>query len=221
MDTWDDLEFWRCGEWQQIQEQLDDLDSQNISYNPDRVNLFSALDACSLANTKVAIIAQDPYPQRKYATGVALSIPRSATTWPVTLVSVIGEYMRDLNYPIPRNGNLEKWCQEGVLLWNAIPTCETGKSLSHYNWEWSWLTKEIIEVLSQKPQGVVFAFLGARAREFENYVDTDSCPVIITSHPSPRGSLSSRTPFKSSRLFSTINDKLVELNHSPIDWRLT
>lgn len=219
-ETWDDLTFWDSPEWTKIQEQLDDLDQQGISYNPDRAKLFAALDSTPLETCKVAILGQDPYPQAKFATGTAFSIPRDCDTWPSSLAQIMGEYTRDLSLPPPAHPMLDKWTSQGVLLWNVIPTCLTGVSLSHYNWDWNWLTMEIIEKLDNKPQGCVFALLGAVAREYEQYIDHESCHVIWTSHPSPRGNANSFNPFKGSRLFSRINDCLVDLKYSPIDWKL-
>lgn len=226
MQEWDELEFFSCPEWAEIQEKLDALDQQGIVYNPDRSDLFAALDLCPFKDCKVAIFGQDPYPQHKFATGSAFSIPVSETKWPRTLVTLITEYCKDLSYPTPKTGNLQKWQDQGVLLWNVIPTCLEGQSLSHYDWKWNWLTKEIIEVLNKKEQGCVMVFCGAIAREFEHYADHQSCHVIATSHPSPRSSLVGAQkyyrvwPFKGSRIFSTINDRLVDLKYSPIDWRL-
>ena len=225
METWDDLEFWSSKEWGEMNDKLDIMDRFGAEYNPNRADLFAALDLTPYQDCKVCIIGQDPYPQKHFATGVAFSIPKQETKWPGTLVSIIREYTKDLNLPMPSNGNLEKWCLEGVLLWNATPCYQPcwidGVKLNvQFGWNWNLLTEEIVKQLSLKLQGVVFAFLGARAREFEFCVDSSICPVITTSHPSPRGSLSSKHPFVHSRLFSTINDHLVSLNHSPVDWRL-
>ena len=217
---WDELEFWQSKEWLTIQENLDELESLDRTCNPVRNSLFNSLDTCPFGITKVMLIGQDPYPQHKYCTGLAFSIPKTEIKWPLTLCSLLGEYCRDLHYSLPITGDLTAWTQQGVLLWNAIPSCEAGKSMSHAAWPWHSLTKEIIQQLNNKPQGIVFAFLGGVAREWEQYADITKCHVITTSHPSPRGSMSSRTPFLHSRLFSSINDKLVQLGHSKIDWLL-
>src|ERR1700730_19098181 len=111
--SWDELEFWRSPQWAGIQEKLDALDQSGIPYNPDRVNLFTALDTTSLDSVKVAIIGQDPYPQSKFCTGIAFSIPIGMKTWPATLVSIFEVYQKDLHYPIPTSGDLTKWCEQG------------------------------------------------------------------------------------------------------------
>lgn len=213
--TWDDLSFWNSPEWRNIQEHLDRLDKQGLLYNPNRENLFAALDATPYDKVKVIIVGQDPFPKSKHATGIAFSIPPEEKEIPPTLTNIMIEYSKDLHYPFPTNGDLTKWTQEGVLLWNAIPSVLVGMPLSHEGWEgWKELTTEIITTLNLRSD-VVFAFLGRVARQFVEFVD-DGNRIIETSHPSPRGSFNSKTPFIGSRLFSTINSKLKE----PINWRL-
>jgi uracil-DNA glycosylase len=217
---WEHLKFWNSGEWQVCDERLKEMAKAGVWFNPERKDLFRALHRCSLDDTRVCIIGQDPYPQRVFATGMAFSIPAQfgRDSFPPTLNTIFKEYTSDLGYPFPDTGDLSGWASQGVLLWNAIPTCKSGQSLSHDWEEWSWLTKEIVEQLSEK--GSVFAFLGAVAKRFLQYVDLTRNEVILTSHPSPRAGRFSKTPFEGSRLFSTINDKLISQGLKPINWRL-
>lgn len=217
--NWEDLNYWRSGEWQVVEERLDDMDKVGQLYNPERQLLFAALDATPLEKVRVILVGQDPYPNGKYSTGLAFSIPKDAKTHPPTLVTLLKEYVDDLHYAYPKNGNLEKWASQGVLLWNAIPSCEAGKSLSHDWVEWSHLTKEIIQLLSQT-HNVVFVLLGGVARRYSQYVDTTTNDLIETGHPSPRGNLTSKVPFTGSRIFSRINACLCKRGKDPIDWRL-
>lgn len=217
---WDDLPFWESGEWQVIQERLDDLDKAKKVYCPKRENLFAALDATPLEEVKVMIVGQDPYPHPAHATGVAFDVPHTLVKpYPPTLQNILEEYRTDLGFPEPTTGCLTPWTIKGVLLWNATPSCLAHKPGSHSNWiEWSLLTRQIIEELSKK--GRVFAFLGSKAGEFSQFVNEETNVIIKTSHPSPRGNINSRVPFLGSRLFSTINVKLVEEGLGKIDWKL-
>lgn len=213
------LPYWQSGEWQVCNERLSDLTKAHIGWNPGRGNLFRPLRTLSPEAVRVCIIAQDPYPQPGYCTGSAFSIPSTfdRTEYPPTLRTIFDEYSADLGHPVPNAGDLSRWEVQGVLLWNAVPTCRSGVSLSHDWPEWLELTKQIIERLNQR--GVVFAFLGAVAKRYLEYVDLTNSEVITTSHPSPRGNMSSK-PFSGSRLFSTINDKLNSQGLPVIDWKL-
>jgi len=216
---WDDLEFWDSGEWQTIQERLDDLDKRGTLYNPTRENIFAGLDAVPWEKVRVVIYGQDPYPNRSHATGIAFSLPKGVYPLPPTLVNIFKEYHNDLGYPFPTTGNLQNWCDQGVLLLNAYPTCYTGGG-THSTWvEWEVLNAEIITSLN--PRGnVVFAFLGGKAHGLAQYVDEKRGDVLKLCHPSPRAQLSARTPFTGCKMFSTINSLLEENQQEPIDWRL-
>lgn len=220
-----DLDFFNSGEWQVCDERLQLLENQNRrigrdGYNPGRKGLFNALRSTPLEKVRVAIIGQDPYPSTVLATGLAFSVPAGvpSTQFPPTLQTFLKEYSTDLGYEHPSTGDLGKWCREGVLLWNAVPSCLPNRSLSQDWTEWSYLTREIIRRCSER--GVVFALLGQVARRFTGDISPSNNYVITTSHPSPRGSLSSKTPFIGSRLFSTINAKLVENGQEKINWCL-
>lgn len=221
------LEYFKSGEWQVVNERLKDLEKINRpagydGYNPGRSLLFRALQSTPLEEVKVCIVGQDPYPTRAHATGLAFSIPSSIqeADYPITLRTFLAEYRSDLGYPVPSSGDLSTWATRGVLLWNAIPSCRSGASLSH-DWrglEWDLLTKEIIELLSAR--GTTFALLGQVAKRHLGSINLTNNNVIVTSHPSPRGNINSKSPFTGSRLFSTLNDKLVNNGQEMIDWKL-
>ncbi len=224
---WDCLDgYFNSGEWQVVNEKLKDLERVNRpagydGYNPGRESLFRALRLVSYREVSVAIIGQDPYPERRFSTGIAFSIPSEIKSeeYPPTLKTILAEYGRDLHLPSPSNGDLSRWSEEGhVLLWNSYPSCASGHSLSHDWPEWELLTSTIVQELSKK--GIVFALLGSVARRYLPLIDLRNNSVVVTSHPSPRGSLNSKTPFVGSRIFTTINDKLVNNGQSPIDWSL-
>ena len=221
MHPWPELKWWNCGERQVVEEKIHDLEGKRILCNPAFRDLYKALSATPLRNCNVAIVGQDPYPAREMATGVAFSIPQKfgASSWPQTLRIILSEYSSDLHYPIPSHGNLVRWTEQGVLLWNAIPSCQTGHPLSNDWDEWSYLTGEIIGRLSEK--GIVFAFLGNVAGRYADRVDESKNKIIKLSHPSPRGNKFGKHPFSGGRVFSTINARLVELQKPPINWELT
>ena len=227
--NWNDLSYWRSGEWQVMQEKLDEWDKKGISYNPERQDLFSAFDATSFNDVRVCFLGQDPYPTVGFATGLAFSIPRDKKEFPPTLVNIFKEYCEDLHYPFPKHGDLSSWAHQGVLLWNVVPTCFTGRPGSHREiTEWRYLTEEVIERLMDK--GILWITLGSIAKEYiRDYIDLPTLSdtyelekntIVSYSHPSPLGYSKGKSPFQGSRLFSTINAKLIEQKKEKIDWRL-
>lgn len=210
-----DLAYWQTGEYQVIQERLEDEERNRRAYCPNKCDLFNAL-SLDCSKVRAVIVGQDPYPNPAHATGYAFSVRGSTglNELPPTLKNIFKEYQDDLHYPAPKNGDLTKWVEEGVLLWNAYPSCQAWKPGSHHWDEWRGLTDEILKKVDSKGP-VVFVFLGSVARDFSNSVLHSHC--IYTSHPSPLGA---RRGFLGSRIFSTVNAKLCEISQPPINWRL-
>lgn len=217
--TWDELDYWKSEEWSNVEKKLAEL-AKTTQINPVRDPLFSVLDRTPYDQVRVFIIGQDPYPDPKFACGVAFDVP-VGVGMPASLRNIIKEYCSDLHYPwpMPTSGYwLIPWSEQGVLLWNAIPTCEAWKAGSHRDWtEYHALTREIVERLSA--ERVVFVFVGAFARQFRQYVDESWSTVIEVGHPSPLNR-HSRSKFEGCRMFSRVNAALVDILKEPIDWRL-
>jgi uracil-DNA glycosylase len=218
---WPEMKWWDSGERQVVEEKIDDLERAGNVCNPKKPCLYRALRVTPERAVRVAIFGQDPYPAHSMATGIAFSIPvdTSPKDFPHTLKIIFQEYCSDLSLPSPSTGDLSPWTRQGVLLWNSIPSCQSGKPLSNDWDEWRYLTSEIVDRLD-KAGGVVFVCLGNVAASFIGEVDLKRNRVIRTSHPSPRGIRSSKSPFTGSRIFSEINRCLIELGREKIDWRL-
>jgi uracil-DNA glycosylase len=222
---WDDLEFWNSGEWQVIEERLNDYDKQGTIWNPGRNRLFSSF-ICPFDAVKVVIVGQDPYPNPNHATGMAFSVPKTCTTYPPSLANILSEYVSDTGYPTPKSGDLTSWARNGVLLWNCTPTCLAFRPGSHKSWtEWEYLTKEIITELDKKC--VVFVLMGGHARALAKLLAQDKdgytySDIVETTHPSPMANIGKQKPhpFFGTRIFTTANIKLRALGKDTVDWRL-
>lgn len=214
--TWEDLDFWSSDHWKTAQEKLDGLEKSFIPFHPRREDLFAAMDSTPLDEVKVVVFGQDPYPNSNYSTGIAFDIPAGEKKFPPTLVNIFKEYSEDLHLDFPKSGSLNKWTNQGVFLWNVWPLF-VPKGTGRW-FEWSILTKEIVEKLNEKK--VIFVLLGGLARDYLRYINTNDCIVLSYSHPSPLGASKTKSPFLGSRIFSTINDHLCKQGKGSIDWRL-
>lgn len=214
---WLNMPFWNTGEWQVIEERL-----ANRLYNPGRAGLFGPMNYLAPHEVKVVILGQDPYPDPVCASGIAFSVECVSKALPASLVNLFKEYVGDLGYPFPLTGDLRSWLSKGVFLWNVIPSCDPWKSMSHDWPEWEPLNRNIIDLITKATEplgGVVWVFLGSSARKYSSVVPQDQ-PNLEYSHPSPRGAYSGKSPFIGSRMFSTINSKLIEIGRTPVDWKL-
>jgi uracil-DNA glycosylase len=211
IQTWDGLSYWQSDFWGTIQRRLDEYDSKGILYNPRRHLLFTALDQVPRDKVKAIMVGQDPYPVPSVATGQAFSVPKGSRI-PATLANILTEYEHDLHYPRPKHGDLSCWGSQGVLMVNTFWSVGS-EPLSHSWDEWRALTRAVLACCDDP--SIPMVFMGGQARELT--AEIHSSPMLCISHPSPRGSLNARSPFRGSRPFTWVNSRVVG---GPIDWRI-
>ena len=180
-----------------------------VEVTPSREYIFRAF-RYPLDEVKVVIFGQDPYPGKGIADGLAFS-SQAGQKVPASLRNIFQEYSNDLNLPVPRNPDLTRWAENGVLLLNRTLTTVVGESNAHLDSQWKSLTFEIARYLSSRK--VVAILWGNYAKELAPLFKD----VIESPHPSP---LSARRGFFGSKPFSKANETLVGLNREPVDWRL-
>ena len=198
--------------WQQFvdKEQLRQIaDYLKTGFIPNEENIFRALEIPP-HEVKVVIVGQDPYPNPRYAMGLAFSIPAGVTPLPQSLKNIFAEIKNDLD--IDRtNGDLSDWANQGVLLLNRSLTVETGKSNSHSEIGWQGVTEKIIQAVANL--GAVAILWGNDAQKMSHlFSDSD---VFKSAHPSP---LSAYRGFFGSKPFSKVNRRLEEKGLTPIKW---
>jgi uracil-DNA glycosylase len=165
---------------------------------------------------RVLIVGQDPYPTPGHAVGLAFSVPPSVHPLPRSLQNIFQELEADLGVPRPRNGDLSRWADRGVLLLNRVLTVGPGGSSSHRGKGWEVVTEQAISALSDRGTPLVALLWGREAQALERSLG--KVPCLKSPHPSP---LSARTGFFGSRPFSRANDLLRQQGADPIDWSLS
>lgn len=183
---------------------------------PEEQNIFNAFNTTSFDNTKVVIIGQDPYHGKGQAHGLAFSV-QDGVAYPPSLKNIFQEYCSDLGYQMPSNGNLTKWAQEGVLLLNAVLTVRANEPHSHQGRGWEIFTDEVIRIISEKKEHVVFILWGKPAQTKAKLIDDKKHLILKAPHPSP---LSSYRGFFGSSPFTKTNFYLKKQGIEEIDWKL-
>jgi len=182
-------------------------------------DVFSALNKCPLDNVKVVIIGQDPYHGPGQGHGLAFSVQRGIDP-PPSLRNIFKELQADEGIRSPPHGNLENWARQGVLLLNTVFTVRRGEANSHSKMGWEDFSDEVVRVLNDRREGIVFLLWGSPAAKKGRAIDLSRHTVITTSHPSPLGASKTDSPFLGSRCFSRCNEVLVASGQSPIDWNI-
>jgi len=183
---------------------------------PARQHWFAAFNSTPFEGVKVVILGQDPYHGPAQAHGLSFSVPPDLKV-PPSLVNIYKELATDLNMPIPTQGCLEHWAEQGVLLLNAILTVESGRAGSHQKKGWEIFTDRAIQRLNAQREGLVFILWGAYAQKKGAIIDGERHLIIQSPHPSP---LSAYRGFLGSRPFSKANRYLRSNNKKAIDWQL-
>lgn len=183
---------------------------------PKGQDYFAALNITSFDNVKVVILGQDPYHGPGQAHGLSFSVPPGVPL-PPSLLNIYKELHSDLGIPITRNGHLESWARQGVLLLNSVLTVESGRAASHQGQGWELFTDRIIHVLAEEREHLVFILWGSYAQKKGAFIDRGKHLVIESPHPSP---LSAHRGFLGSKPFSKTNAYLKANGIEPIRWQV-
>jgi uracil-DNA glycosylase len=168
-----------------------------------------------LADVRVLIVGQDPYPTPGHAVGLSFSVAPDVSPIPASLRNIYAELVDDLGVPRPRDGDLSPWAAQGVLLLNRVLTVRPGSPGSHRGKGWERVTEAAIRALVARGGALVAVLWGRDAQNLQP--ELGSTPVIASAHPSP---MSARNGFLGSRPFSRVNAELQRLGAAPIDWAL-
>lgn len=184
------------------------------SYLPAGENVLRAFTR-PLADVRVLIVGQDPYPTPGHAVGLSFSVARDVRPIPRSLQNIYTELSADLGIAPADHGDLSAWFERGVLLLNRCLTVRPGAPASHRGQGWEDVTDRAIEALVERGGPLVAILWGRDAQALTPRLG--QVPVIASAHPSP---LSARSGFFGSRPFSRANDALTAQGAEPIDWRL-
>jgi uracil-DNA glycosylase len=168
-----------------------------------------------LADVRVLITGQDPYPTPGHPIGLSFAVDRDVRPLPRSLSNIYKERESDLGIPPAPHGDLAAWSDQGVLLLNRVLTVRPGAAASHRGWGWEKVTELAIRTLVARDQPLVAVLWGKDAANLQPMLG--ATPVIASAHPSP---LSARRGFFGSRPFSRVNALLEEQGVAPVDWRV-
>jgi len=187
--------------------------ASRIIYPPAKL-IFNAFDKCPFNRVKVVILGQDPYHGPKQAHGLCFSV-NDGVDFPPSLRNIFKEIESDTGAPIPNSGNLERWAKQGVLLLNATLTVRAQIAGSHQKMGWEQFTDEVIRIVADRLENVVFILWGNYAISKGEFINQKRHLVLKSVHPSP---LSASRGFFGNKQFSTANKYLVEHGKEPVIW---
>ena len=192
---------------------LKDEYKNKIIYPPGG-RIFSSFNFCPFDKVKVVIIGQDPYHGINQANGLCFSVNKDVKI-PPSLFNIFKELKYDIGIDIPKDGNLERWAIQGVLLLNSILTVRKNCPGSHSKKGWENFTDEVISILSKNKNNLVFLLWGNYAKSKLKIIDQNNHFILTSSHPSP---FSANNGFFNSFHFSQTNSYLKKNKIKEIKW---
>lgn len=164
-----------------------------------------------LADVRVLIVGQDPYPTPGDAVGLSFSVAPDRTM-PRSLANIARELRDDTGDELA-HGDLSHWANQGVMLLNRVLTVRPGEPGSHRQQGWEDVTAAAIEALASRGGPLVAILWGRDAQSLASTLA--GATVIQSAHPSP---LSASRGFFGSHPFSRANDALARAGAPPIEW---
>jgi len=209
----------------------------NLLYNennkliifPSKNKIFNFANYTDYNNIKVVILGQDPYhntynyknKDRSQAIGLSFSVPNHCEIPP----SLINIYKNMIKYKhldkMPITGNLKMLAKNGILLLNSSLTVIKSKPNSCSD-IWSEYTDEIIKLISEKKENIIFVLWGGNSLKKLDLIDKNKHKIIISSHPSPlsvNNRLRNYDSFSETDHFGLINKYLEEIKQNKINWK--
>ncbi|HIW96597.1 MAG TPA: uracil-DNA glycosylase [Candidatus Corynebacterium gallistercoris] len=205
---------WELPGLSEILGELDRRAAEGEFILPDRPNVLRALQVPPSA-VRVLIVGQDPYPTPGHAVGLAFSAELPAgEPLPKSLNNIYKEYSSDLGLPVPTNGDLSPWIDQGVLLLNRVLTVSAGQAGSHRNIGWEAITDSAVGQIAGNDHLAAILW-GKQAQQFVPTIGEQRC--VTSPHPSP---LSAYRGFFGSRPFTRANAILSQQGADPVNWDL-
>ena len=198
-----------------LKKKLLELKNKKITFYPQGDKIFNAFNLTPFNKVKVVILGQDPYHGPNQAHGLCFSVPPSVKP-PPSLVNIFKELESDTgkkrNY---HDGNLEHWAKQGVFLLNTTLTVERSKPLSHQDYGWSEFTNQVISLINNELESIVFILWGSFAQSKKQLIDSNKHLILTAPHPSP---LSAHRGFFGSKPFSKTNAFLKSKQIDMVEW---
>ena len=183
---------------------------------PNMNDIFNALKYTDYKDVKVVMLGQDPYHQPNQAHGLCFSVKKGVKA-PPSLQNMYKEIYAEYGYPIPDHGELTYWAEQGVFMLNTVLTVRESQPNSHKGMGWEVFTDNIISLLNQRPEPMVFLLWGANARAKKKIITNPNHLVLESAHPSP---LSAYNGFFGNNHFKKANEFLKSKGRPEIDWQI-
>ena len=199
----------------QLKKEIENFEGLSKIFPPEE-DIFKAFNYFNIEDTKIVILGQDCYHGEGQAHGLCFSVQDNIKL-PPSLRNIYKELESDINFISPKNGNLTKWAEQGILLLNSSLTVRESSPCSHIKL-WEKYTDNIIKKISDVNDKTIFILWGNFAKKKKKLINTEKHIILEANHPSPLSA--NRGGWFGCKHFSKSNEILESLNKDKIDWSL-
>ena len=193
-----------------------DEEYKNYVIYPKRDDMFNAFKFTPLDQVKVVIFGQDPYHEPGQAMGLSFSVPDEIPA-PPSLINIFKEIEIEFGKPfLNKTGDLTYLAKQGVLLLNTILSVREHQPMSHNIKEYKMFSNDILKVLNELDQPIVFLLWGNNAKKLSENLTNKKHLVLTATHPSPLGA--NKGGWFGCNNFKKTNEFLVKNGLKPINW---
>ena len=181
-----------------------------LNIYPDSHDIFKTFEVCNPNECNVIMLAQDPYPQKGVATGIAFGnkVGTLKANYSPSLSKLLEPYEIDDSFDC----TLESWCRQGVLMLNSALTVVHNAPNSHSDW-WRFFIATFLRNYSDYKKDIIYVFFGNKAQNFKSYVKNNA-GMIDCSHPSYLVRNNRPMP----NIYQSINSYLLNQDKTIIKW---
>lgn len=178
--------FVNSSDFEKIMLELWKLKQENKRFTPTLKQMFRCFDVLKYENVRVVFLAQDPYPQKDVADGLAFSCSNINRPLPS-----LREIFREINRTVYKDEKREnspdllRWSKQGILLLNTALSCEIQHPGSHY-YIWKDFTAYVIDEILNKKKSLIYILMGKKAQEWEALINENHY-ILKSSHPASAG----------------------------------
>lgn len=192
-------------------------------YLPAEQNIWRAYET-PLADVRVLILGQDPYPNPDHAVGLSFSTGPNGPI-PDSLANIYTE-LHAGGYRTPKHGDLSPWAHRGVMLLNralTLPRDHEAVPRRHLRW-WAPIIRATAQAIAVEAEARPIAAMlwGVPAHRLRPYLEP-RVMVFASSHPAPQGvarAAGCQEPFRGSSPFRKVNDWFRDRDAPEVDWDL-
>jgi len=188
----------------------------NKRFTPILKNVFRPFDLCRPSELKVVFLSNEPSPFLNISDGLPFSGSNEKPTPEITryVLEAVNSnvFANEVKSTLP---DLERWAKQGILMLNLSLTTELNKPGRHFA-IWRPFIAFTIDMLCHKQQDIIWVCFGKRSLEMAELIP-EHHTVLSVSHPGRSASLKTKS-WNCENIFQEINDRLIMLGKTPIEW---